>query len=53
MIIVTDPSRPLPRAGKGTVVRPQALKAYQDDIEKLYVYSVLWSNYLIDLIISI
>lgn len=36
MIIVADPSKPLPRAAKGTVVRPQALNLYADEIEKLY-----------------
>lgn len=35
MIIVTDPARPLPRAAKGTVVRPQALEAYAEEIENL------------------
>lgn len=35
MIIVTDPAKPLPRAAKGTVVRPQALTLYADEIENL------------------
>lgn len=37
MIIATDPARPLPRAGKGTVIRPQSLSLYSDDIDRLYV----------------
>lgn len=37
MIIVTDPARPLPRAAKGTIIRPQALALYANDIEELYV----------------
>ncbi|KIP04467.1 hypothetical protein PHLGIDRAFT_193243, partial [Phlebiopsis gigantea 11061_1 CR5-6] len=36
MIIVTDPAKPLPRAAKGTVVRPQALDAYAQEIDNLY-----------------
>ena len=40
MIIATDPARPLPRAAKGTIVRPQAVSLYAEDIEKLYVYLV-------------
>lgn len=35
MIIVTDPAKPLPRAGKGTVIRKQALALYADEIEQL------------------
>ena len=35
MIIVTDPAKPLPRAGKGTVIRKQALALYTDEIEQL------------------
>lgn len=37
MIIVTDPARPLPRAGKGTVMRKQALQVYGKDIDELWV----------------
>ena len=33
MVIVTDKHKPLPRAPKGTVVRPQALRAYATEIE--------------------
>ncbi|KZT70000.1 acetyl-CoA synthetase-like protein [Daedalea quercina L-15889] len=33
MILVTDPSRPLPRAGKGTVQRKKVLDLYAEDIE--------------------
>ncbi|EKM51563.1 uncharacterized protein PHACADRAFT_212203 [Phanerochaete carnosa HHB-10118-sp] len=36
MIIVTDSSRPLPRAGKGTIQRKAAISLYADEIEKLY-----------------
>lgn len=39
MIIVTDPSKPLPRAGKGTVLRKQALSLYAGEIEKACVCS--------------
>ena len=35
MIIVTDPDKPLPRAGKGTIIRKQALTVYDKEIEKL------------------
>lgn len=35
MIIVVDPAKPLPRAAKGTVIRPQAMKAYEEEIENL------------------
>ena len=37
MIIVTDPSKPLPRAGKGTIQRKAATVAYAGEIVKLYV----------------
>ena len=37
MIIVTGPAKPLPRAAKGTVVRPQALDAYAHEIDNLSV----------------
>ncbi|KAI0081390.1 acetyl-CoA synthetase-like protein [Panus rudis PR-1116 ss-1] len=36
MILVTDPAKPLPRAGKGTVQRKLALQTYKDEIEQLY-----------------
>ena len=35
MIIVTDPSRPLPRSAKSTIIRKQALKLYTDEINEL------------------
>jgi hypothetical protein len=35
MIIVTDPSRPLPRAAKGTIIRKQALALYEKEIDEL------------------
>lgn len=37
MIVVTDPSKPLPRAAKGTVIRRQALTLYAEEIEKACV----------------
>ncbi|KAJ3543082.1 hypothetical protein NM688_g5900 [Phlebia brevispora] len=36
MILVTKPDKPLPRAGKGTVIRKQAIALYADEIDKLY-----------------
>lgn len=36
MILITDPERPLPRAGKGTVQREAAFKLYERDLEELY-----------------
>lgn len=36
MIIVTSTDKPLPRAAKGTVVRPQALKLYATEIDELF-----------------
>ena len=41
MIIVTRPDKPLPRAAKGTVVRPQALQLYGEEIQNLSVAIVL------------
>ena len=38
MILVTDKSRPLPRAGKSTVLRKAALKEYYDEIERLLIF---------------
>ena len=38
MILVTDKKRPLPRAGKGTLLRKAALKDYHEEIEKLLVF---------------
>ena len=35
MIIVTDPTKPFPRAGKGTVQRKGALTQYASEIEQL------------------
>ncbi|KAG6878934.1 putative NRPS-like protein biosynthetic cluster [Termitomyces sp. T32_za158] len=37
MILVTSKGKPLPRTGKGTVMRKLALKAYDNEIEKLYI----------------
>ncbi|TFK74191.1 hypothetical protein BDN72DRAFT_760438, partial [Pluteus cervinus] len=36
MILVVSPDRPLPRAGKGTVMRKAAFELYADDIKQLY-----------------
>lgn len=38
MIIVTDPAKPMARAGKGTVQRKGVLAAYADEIERLWVF---------------
>lgn len=35
-ILLTNPDKPLPRAGKGTVQRPGAIKIYQNEIDQLY-----------------
>ena len=35
MIIVAHPEKPLPRAGKGTVIRKQALALYEQEINDL------------------
>lgn len=37
MIIVTDPAKPFPRAGKGSIIRKQALALYEDAINNLCV----------------
>ncbi|KAF8154594.1 hypothetical protein B0H34DRAFT_783744 [Crassisporium funariophilum] len=36
MILIASAKRPLPRAGKGTVMRKAALRDYHDDIEGIY-----------------
>ncbi|KAL4260482.1 Adenylate-forming Reductase [Pleurotus pulmonarius] len=36
MMLFVSPDRPLPRAGKGTVMRKAAITLYADDIQKLY-----------------
>ncbi|KDR77645.1 hypothetical protein GALMADRAFT_1326492 [Galerina marginata CBS 339.88] len=36
LILFTSPRKPLPRAGKGTVMRKAALAAYHEEIEALY-----------------
>lgn len=36
-IVVASPSKPLPRAAKGTVMRKQALALYAEEIEQLWV----------------
>ncbi|KAG6852049.1 nonribosomal peptide synthetase, partial [Blastosporella zonata] len=35
MILITSRDKPLPRTGKGTVMRKMALKAYNEEIEGL------------------
>ena len=35
MILITSEDKPLPRAGKGTVMRKLALQVYNDEIEAL------------------
>ncbi|KAJ3555779.1 hypothetical protein NM688_g2383 [Phlebia brevispora] len=37
MIIVTPPSRALPRPAKGTIARKQAVKEFEDEIQNLYL----------------
>lgn len=39
LILVTGKDKPLPRAGKGTVMRKMGLKEYEKEIEALYVFS--------------
>ena len=41
MILVTDKTRPLPRAGKGTLMRKASLKEYHNEIETLLVFFFL------------
>ena len=41
MIIVTHPSKPFPRAGKGTIQRKMGLTLYEDEIEQLYVQGTM------------
>lgn len=36
LILISDPNKPLPRAGKGTIMRKAALAEYNDEIEGLY-----------------
>ena len=40
LILVTRPDKPLPRTEKGTVMRKLALRAYNDEIEKMYALSL-------------
>jgi len=35
MILVTSPAKPLPRAGKGTVMRKATLRVFAEEIETL------------------
>ena len=41
MILVTHKEKPLPRAGKGTLMRKAALKEYHKEIETLSVLLLL------------
>ncbi|GJE92564.1 acetyl-CoA synthetase-like protein [Phanerochaete sordida] len=36
MILIAHPSKPIPRAAKGTIIRKQAWAAYAEEIEQLY-----------------
>lgn len=36
LVIVTDPAKPFPRAGKGSIQRPMAVKLYEREIDELY-----------------
>ena len=36
MIVVADPAKPFPRAGKGTAVRGKTVELFAEEIEKLY-----------------
>ena len=38
MILVTQKEKPLPRTGKGTLMRKAALKDYHYEIKMLYVF---------------
>ena len=42
MILITDPSKPLPRSGKNTVIRKQAIILYSDEIKRLYDFVALF-----------
>lgn len=35
-ITLTNPEKPFPRAGKGTIQRAGAIKLYQEEIDRLY-----------------
>ncbi|PYI10999.1 acetyl-CoA synthetase-like protein [Aspergillus sclerotiicarbonarius CBS 121057] len=35
-VFLTDPTRPFPRAGKGTIQRAMTVKLYADDIERIF-----------------
>jgi long-subunit acyl-CoA synthetase (AMP-forming) len=37
MILVTNPNKPLPRAAKGTINRKAAIKAYEQEIDAMYI----------------
>ncbi|EKM50750.1 uncharacterized protein PHACADRAFT_153004 [Phanerochaete carnosa HHB-10118-sp] len=43
MIIVTERGRPLPRTAKGTVIRKQALKAYENEINSFIRSPSSWT----------
>lgn len=36
MVMLSDPDKPFPRSGKGMIQRPNTLKLYEDEIERLY-----------------
>lgn len=35
-VFLSDPERPFPRAGKGTIQRAMAVKVYKDDIDRIF-----------------
>lgn len=40
MILIASQDKPLPRAGKGTVMRKASLAEYRDEIDEMYVIHV-------------
>ncbi|KIP12212.1 hypothetical protein PHLGIDRAFT_508051 [Phlebiopsis gigantea 11061_1 CR5-6] len=46
MILVTSPDKPLPRAGKGTVIRKQALAAYAEEIKE-FLSATFFRNHIL------
>ena len=48
-VFLSDPTRPFPRAGKGTIQRAMAVKLYADDIKRIFETSGDWSPTAVDL----
>lgn len=44
MILVTHLDKPLPRAPKSTIIRPQALELYAEEIDELCVTLLFFSR---------